>query len=81
MKPAEVRGQKDQYPELFETLQSHPSQNDNISTILSHFGLIGMSVTADALPKVLPPDVMEPVPDIMAEVRAYFQGLSLLLLA
>lgn len=33
-------------------------------------------IKPENLPKLLPPDRMEPVLTIMADVRAYFQGLS-----
>jgi len=39
---------------------------------LAEAGLSG--VTAQDLPKLLPPDRMEPALHIMADVRAYFQG-------
>jgi len=39
---------------------------------LSEIGIVG--VKAEDLPKLLPPDRMEPALGIMADVRAYFQG-------
>ena len=41
-------------------------------SILAEIGIAG--VKAEDLPKLLPPDPMEPVLAIMADVRAYFQG-------
>jgi hypothetical protein len=39
---------------------------------LSEIGIVG--IKAEDLPKLLPPDPMEPALGIMADVRAYFQG-------
>lgn len=47
-----------------------------ITKILSGFAEIGIIVKPEDLAKVLPPDPMEPVLVIMADVRAYFQGQS-----
>ena len=49
-----------------------------ISKVLAGLAEIGMSgIKAEDLPKLLPPDRMEPALTIMADVRAYFQGLFL----
>jgi len=39
---------------------------------LAEIGIVGLG--AEDLPKLLPPDPMEPALGIMADVRAYFQG-------
>ncbi|KAJ8514913.1 hypothetical protein ONZ45_g7596 [Pleurotus djamor] len=45
-----------------------------ISKVLSGLVEVGVSnVDAEDIPKILPPDQMEPALNIMAEVRAYFQ--------
>ena len=47
-----------------------------ITKVLAGLAEIGMSgIKAEDLPKLLPPDRMEPALTIMADVRAYFQGL------
>jgi hypothetical protein len=46
-----------------------------IAQVLSGLAGIGLNgVTADDLVKLLPPDRMDPALNIMADVRAYFQG-------
>jgi hypothetical protein len=58
--------------------QAHPA----LSKVLSGLAEMGMAgVKAEDLPKLLPPDRMEPALIIMADVRAYFQGDCLLLLS
>lgn len=47
---------------------------DSINRILSGLNEIGISAKATDLPKVLPPDPQEAALNIMASVRAYFQG-------
>lgn len=52
-------------------------QPTGVAKVLAGLAEMGMSgVTAYDLPKLLPPDPMEPALAIMADVRAYFQGLS-----
>jgi hypothetical protein len=54
---------------------STASQIGGITKILSGLADIGMSgIEPEHLPRLLPPDRMEPALVIMAEVRAYFQG-------
>jgi len=49
-----------------------------VAKVLAGLAEIGMSgIKAEDLPKLLPPDRMEPALTIMADVRAYFQGLFL----
>ncbi|KAF8181827.1 P-loop containing nucleoside triphosphate hydrolase protein [Pholiota molesta] len=58
--------------------QAHPA----LSKVLSGLAEMGMTgVKAEDLPKLLPPDRMEPALIIMADVRAYFQGDFRLLLS
>jgi hypothetical protein len=45
-----------------------------IQAALTTLAAIGLSVKMEDLPRLLPPDDMEPALNIMAEVRAYFQG-------
>ena len=45
-----------------------------VNKVLSGLSEIGISVKATELAKLLPPDPMEPALNIMASVRAYFQG-------
>ncbi|KAF8959975.1 P-loop containing nucleoside triphosphate hydrolase protein [Flammula alnicola] len=53
---------------------SVPSQPTGIAKVLAGLAEIGMTgVKAEDLPKLLPPDRMEPALIIMADVRAYFQ--------
>lgn len=53
---------------------SAPSGISQILTGLVELGIYGTS--PDGIPKILPPDEMEPALIIMADVRAYFQGTS-----
>jgi hypothetical protein len=49
-----------------------------IAQVLSGLAAIGLnSVTADDLVKLLPPDRIDPALNIMADVRAYFQGADI----
>ncbi|KIY48836.1 hypothetical protein FISHEDRAFT_42554 [Fistulina hepatica ATCC 64428] len=49
-------------------------QTYTIAKILSHLASLGVAgIDAPDLPRVLPPDEMEPAMIIMADVRAYFQ--------
>ncbi len=53
----------------------NPPQLTGISKILSGLSEVGITgVKPEDIPKLLPPDTMEPAITIMAEVRAYFQG-------
>ncbi len=54
----------------------------NITNAISALAAIGIEgVKANDLAKLLPPDQMEPALSIMAEVRAYFQGMHVYRLA
>jgi hypothetical protein len=47
-----------------------------IAQVLSGLAAIGLNgIIADDLVKLLPPDRMDPALSIMADVRAYFQGV------
>ena len=47
-----------------------------IAKVLAGLAEIGMTgVKAEDLPKLLPPDKMAPALEIMADARAYFQGI------
>lgn len=48
--------------------------NNSINKVLSGLNEIGISAQANDLPKLLPPDPVEAALNIMASVRAYFQG-------
>lgn len=53
----------------------HDSEPTGIDKVLAGLAEMGMSgVKPEDLPKLLPPDRMEPALLIMADVRAYFQG-------
>lgn len=46
-----------------------------VSRVISSLAELGLyHVDRSSLPRLLPPDPMEPAIEIMAEVRAYFQG-------
>ena len=50
-----------------------------ITKVLTGLAEIGMSgIEPEQLPRLLPPDRMEPALVIMAEVRAYFQGIIII---
>jgi hypothetical protein len=49
-----------------------PTAIARVLASLSEIGILG--IKAEDLPKLLPPDRMEPALGIMADVRAYFQG-------
>jgi hypothetical protein len=52
---------------------------DAINDTISSLAKLGLhSVDASSLASLLPPDPMEPAIEIMADVRAYFQGRVLL---
>ena len=46
----------------------------SVNKVLSSLQEIGISAKKDDLPKLLPPDLKEAALNIMASVRAYFQG-------
>jgi len=52
--------------------ESEPTGIDKVLAGLAEMGISG--VKPEDLPKLLPPDRMEPALLIMADVRAYFQG-------
>jgi hypothetical protein len=57
--------------------QSQPSlsTDEKVNTVMAGLADLGFhGLTAADLAKLLPPDEMEPAINIMAEVRAYFQG-------
>lgn len=73
--------QNDNNPQLMSAIQTYlsptssaPSGISQILTGLVELGIYGTS--PDGIPKILPPDEMEPALIIMADVRAYFQGTS-----
>lgn len=52
-------------------------QPTGIAKVLAGLSEMGMNgIKPEDLPKLLPPDKMEPALEIMADVRAYFQGMS-----
>ena len=54
---------------------SATSQINGITKILTGLAEVGISgIEPEHLPRLLPSDRMEPALEIMAEVRAYFQG-------
>jgi hypothetical protein len=58
-----------------------PIEPTGIAKVLAGLAEIGMmGVKADDLPKLLPPDRMAPALEIMADVRAYFQGIQVFLI-
>lgn len=79
-----------QQPDLMRTIQSSSSpqamalrtlpnayaaQPTGIAKVLAGLAEMGMNgIRPEDLPKLLPPDKMEPALAIMADVRAYFQG-------
>ena len=60
------------FPATAVTLQIGASATAKVLSGLAELGISG--VTEEDLPKLLPPDRMEPALVIMADVRAYFQG-------
>lgn len=60
------------FPATAVTLQIGASATAKVLSGLAELGMHG--VTEEDLPKLLPPDRMEPALVIMADVRAYFQG-------
>ena len=69
-------------PIIFSSTTSAPAPKPatsffqpSVKNALASLAAIGLSgVKAEDLPKLLPPDQMEPALIIMADVRAYFQG-------
>ena len=59
---------------FMEKLQSEENKRV-VNTVISYLAALGLSnVDPSTLPRLLPPDPMESAIEIMAEVRAYFQG-------
>jgi len=54
------------------SLYTEPTGIAKVLSGLAEIGIVG--IKAEDLPKLLPPDPMEPALGIMADVRAYFQG-------
>ena len=54
--------------------RAHQDPYQSVNKVLSGLSEIGISVKATELAKLLPPDPMEPALNIMASIRAYFQG-------
>jgi hypothetical protein len=60
------------------TRQGYVSQPTGIAKVIASLAELGLSgVRAEDLAKLLPSDKMEPALEIMAGVRAYFQGMLL----
>jgi hypothetical protein len=57
-----------------ETTAPSLSPSARISEILNHLSALDLKVRAEDLMKLCPKDPMEPAFNIMADVRAYFQG-------
>ena len=84
-----------QQPGLMKTIQSFSSsqalaarqmnagynvQPTGVAKVIASLAEIGMSgIRAEDLAKLFPPDKMEPALEIMADVRAYFQGMCFVL--
>ena len=79
-----------QQPDLMKTIQSfstsqarkirfgvgYDDQPTGVAKVIAGLAEIGLSgVRAEDLAKLFPPDIMEPALEIMADVRAYFQGM------
>jgi len=59
---------------FMEKLQSEENKRV-VNTVISYLAALGLSnVDPSTLPRLIPPDPMESAIEIMAEVRAYFQG-------
>jgi hypothetical protein len=73
-------------PNLTHSLQTYSAPLPNslssltgIAKVMAGLAEMGMSsVKPEDLAKLIPPDSMEPALRIMADVRAYFQGMSFL---
>lgn len=86
---AHYKGARESYhqPDVMKSIQSFSSsqaqlarqmnyQPTGIAKVIASLAEIGMSgIRADDLAKLFPPDKMEPALEIMADVRAYFQGM------
>ena len=87
---AHYRGARESYqqPDVMRTIQSYSStqaarayqfsngQPTGIAKVIASLAEIGMGgIRAEDLAKLFPPDKMEPALEIMADVRAYFQGM------
>lgn len=60
---------------LLEQHDSRSSRSSNVDQIISYLSGLGIGgIHAEDLAKLLPEDPMGPAVEIMAEVRAYFQG-------
>jgi hypothetical protein len=78
--------ERDRNAELTSAIQSYTPSASNtfgasspsgIAKVLTGLVEIGMhNVKPEDLAKLIPPDAMEPALRIMADVRAYFQGMS-----
>lgn len=88
---AHYRGARELYqqPDVVRTIQSFSStqaarafqfnngQPTGVAKVIASLAEMGMSgIKAEDLAKLFPPDKMEPALEIMADVRAYFQGMS-----
>ena len=76
-------------PDVMKTIQSfslsqarntqyntYNGQPTGVAKVIASLAEIGMSgIRAEDLAKLFPPDKMEPALEIMADVRAYFQGM------
>lgn len=65
-------------PELDGTTQqgAHEGHSKDLTTLVETLQKLGLPCTPADLHRLLPEDECEPALDIMASVRAYFQGLS-----
>ena len=59
----------------FQNGGPYATQPTGIAKAIAGLAEIGMIIKPEDLPKLLPPDKMEPALGIMADVRAYFQGM------
>lgn len=59
-------------PAVVEAVPTGPTGVGKVLAGLREMGLT--QVKAEDIPKLLPPDMMEPALHIMSDVRAYFQG-------
>lgn len=55
-------------------------RSQEVNDIISALSLLGIRARREDLSKLLPSDPMEAALDIMASVRAYFQGMSRIVL-
>lgn len=72
--------EKTQNPVLANAIEAHrlvssPAAYPGIAQVLAGLAAVGLNgIDAEDLVKLLPPDRMDPALNIMADVRAYFQG-------